>query len=352
MNLKCAPPPKIARETMLALLAATTEFAAVKPWEYMCDSDVIGLTDPSTGELRLVTVLGNAREVFGAVFYRRASGLRWLLSTLNDPEESPNLDNVAAMDALKVELLRKNELPKQDMTVLKALDFKPAGKGEIWPQFQSALPGCLPWFIDQDEAEQLLVDLPRLTSFTTLFRNHSDLFHDRSPTEIPFLPNPMPNRLLEAKDLEWRPLIVPPETFNPFKVSDAQLDQLRKLKREPKAAFEYGSQILMGSTVLDKGRPCYSRFSLLVEHDNGFLLGFDLCLATVPFNECVGTGLVKTLIKGGSLPGTILIDDDRLEPILGPLCDIFNMDLLPSEELEGLAEARESLDSFMGSGPG
>jgi hypothetical protein len=29
-------------------------------------------------------VLGNAREVFGAVFYRGASGVRWLLNTLND----------------------------------------------------------------------------------------------------------------------------------------------------------------------------------------------------------------------------------------------------------------------------
>lgn len=335
---------------MLALLAATTEFAAAKSWEYMCDSDVFGLTDPRTGEVRLVTVLGNAREVFGAVFYRRASGLRWLLNTLNDPEEGPNLENVADMDALKVELLRKNELPKEDLTVLKALDFKPAGKGLVWPQFQSVQPGWLPWFIDQAEAEQLLADLPRLTSFTTLFRNHSDLFHDRPPSEIPFLPNPMPNRPLEVKDLEWRPLIASPETFDPFKAGDEQLDQLRKLKREPEAAFEYGSQILMGSTVLEKGRPCYSRINLLVEHDNGFLLGFDLSLAPVPFNECAGKGLVETLVKSGSLPGTILIDDNRLEPVLGPFCDILNIDLLPSEELAGLAEARASLNNYMGGG--
>jgi hypothetical protein len=352
MNPKCAPPPAIARETMLALLAATTEFAAAKPWEYMCDSDVAGLIDPGTGEVRLVTVLGNAREVFGAVFYRRASGLRWLLNTLNDPEECANLEGIATMDSLKVELVRKNELPKEDLTALKALDFKPAGKGLVWPQFQSVQPGWLPWFIDQTEAEQLLVDLPRLTSFTAFFRNHSDLFHDRPPSEIPFLPNPMPNRPLEAKDLEWRPLIASPETFDPFKAGDEQLDQLRKLKREHKAAFEYGSRILIGSTVLEKGRPCFSRISLLVEHGNGFMLGFDLSLATVPFVQCAGAALVKTLVHSGSLPGTILIDDNRLEPVLAALCDILNIDLVPSEELAGLAEARASLDNFMRSGPG
>src|SRR5271163_26851 len=115
MHSKHDPPPPIARETMLALLAATTEFAAAKPWEYMYDSDVVGLTDSKTGELRLATVLGNAGEVFGAVFYRRPSGLRWLLTTLNDPEDCVNAENIGAMDALKVELLRKSELLKEDL---------------------------------------------------------------------------------------------------------------------------------------------------------------------------------------------------------------------------------------------
>ncbi len=47
-----------------------------------------------------------------------------------------------------------------------------------------------------------------------------------------------------------------------------------------------------------------------------------------------------------------MIDDIRLEPILGPLCDTLNIDLLLSEELDFLAEASESLDNFMRSGPG
>jgi len=82
------------------------------------------------------------------------------------------------------------------------------------------------------------------------------------------------------------------------------------------------------------------------------MLGFDLSLATVPFVQCAGAGLVKTLVNSGSLPGTILIDDNRLEPVLAALCDILNIDLLPSEELAGLAEARASLDNYMRSGPG
>jgi len=314
----------------------------------MCDSEVVGLADPKTGEARLATVLGNAREVYGAVFYRRASGLRWLLNALNSPEEAPNLENFGTMDALKVELVRKNELRREDLSLLKAVDFKPERQGTVWPQFQSVEPGWQPWFIDQPEAEQLLVDLPHLTAFTAFFRDHSNLFHDRPPTEIPFLPSPMPSRPLEAGDLEWRTLMASPEKLGPFKPTDEQLAQLRKLDRKNRIAVEYGSRLIMSGGVLEKGRPCFTRINLLVKHDNGIVLGFDLSLATIPFAECAGAGLVKTLVNGGFLPGKLLIDDERLVPVLGILCDVLKMDMVLRQELECLAEAKASLDNFMG----
>jgi DNA-binding protein YbaB len=194
----------------------------------------------------------------------------------------------------------------------------------------------------------LLVDLPRLTTFTTFYRDHSDLFRDRPPTEISFLPDPMPKRPLQAEDLEWRTLVASREKFQPFKPTDGQLDQLRKLKREAKAAFEYGSRIMRGGGVLEKGRPCFSRINLLVNRDKGMVLGFDLTLATIPFAECAGAGLVKTLVNGGFLPGKVLIDDSRLAPILGVLCDVLKMDLVLSADLDALAEAQASLENYMG----
>jgi len=160
---------------MLALLAATTEFAALKPWQDMADSDVVGLTDPVTGETRLGCILGNAGEVFGAAIYRGETGVRWLVNVLNGEADCLHLDDAASMDALKIELLPKREMRKEDLSRLKSLDFKPKGKGLVWPQFQSVQPGWLPWFIDQTETEQLVADVPRLSSFATLFRQHPDL---------------------------------------------------------------------------------------------------------------------------------------------------------------------------------
>jgi len=335
---------------MLALLAVTTEFAAAKPWKVMADCDVVGLMDNQTGGIRLASVLGNGGDVFGVVVYRRAAGVRWLLNILKDPEECMDVEAMGSMDCLKVELITKRFMLKADLAVLKAANYKPLGKGSVWPQFQSSLPGWPPWFIDQTEAEQLLGDLPRINAFCRLFCEHPDLYEGRRSGEIPFLPNPMPERPLQIADLDWRLLSIPPETIEPFKATDGQLKQLRALKLEPKVGFEYGTRLLLGSSVLEQGRPCYSRISLLVEHQNGLVVAFKLSLTNIPFAESTGTALVQTLIDAGIRPGIILIDDHRLESVLGPLCDALDMDLILSDELEFLDEANDALTRFTNTG--
>ena len=57
---KFAPPPPVTPETWRALLAVAADFAELKPWEFMYDSDVVGLIDPVTGETRIGCVLGAA----------------------------------------------------------------------------------------------------------------------------------------------------------------------------------------------------------------------------------------------------------------------------------------------------
>ena len=331
---------------MLALLAATTEFAAAKPWELMADCDLVGLTDPKTEETRLATVLGNGGEVFGAVIYRRATGLHWILNTLDSLKSCTDMEVMEGMDCLKVEMVSKRELVKVELDLLNQLNFKPSGKGLVWPQFQSTAPGWMPWHIDQTEAEQLLADLPRLTKFHDLFRRHPELYKNHMDGKIPMLPNPMPDRPLVEADIEWRSFLSLPTPHQPFRASAQQLTQLRSLERVPKASCEYGCKIMPGA-VVENGRPCFGRVSLLVEHQRGLVLGYELSLATAPLPESVGLGLVNTLVKNGFLPGKLLIDDLRLEPILQPFCAGLQIKLLLAYDLGFLTEAMDSLGNFM-----
>lgn len=347
MPTKLAPPPPVSPETWRALLAATSEFAALEPWEFACDSDAVGLIDPITGEMRIGHVLGNAGEVFAAVFYRRA-GLRWILAMFADVPDPEDLNHADGMDCLKVEFVPKRELSKADLSLLKAAAFKPVGKGAIWPQFRSSEPGWHPWHINQTEADQLLADLPRLTAFCRLFEQHPDLFADRLPTEIPFLPVTLPDRPLTPGDLDWRPLLLPPLTgHEPFRAGAAELEKLRALKREPGLACEFDCTLMPGGSFVEKGRPCFGRFSLLVEKQRGLVIGMDVASGALTPGEAAGRALVKALLDAKTLPEKLVIGGSRLQPVLQPLCDELGISLRPATSLPALEEAVESLSQHM-----
>ena len=344
---KLAPPPPVMPETWRALLAAATDFAALEPWEFALDSNVVGLIDPVTGETRIATVLGNAGEVFAAIFYRRA-GLRWILSMLNDTPDLEDLNTADGIDCLKLEFVPKREMEKADLTVLKAAAFKPAGKGSVWPQFRAAEPGWHPWHLNQTEADQLLADLPRLTAFHKLFEAQPELFDGRAPTEIPFLSAVLPDRPLTPADLDWRPLLLPPGTgLDPYQAPADKLAQLRVLKRVPGMTCEFDSSLLPGGSFVENGRPCFGRVSLLVEQQRGLVLGMGVQSGALNPGEAAGRGLVEALLRGGHLPEKIFIGGSRLQAVLQPLCDALQIQLWPASSLPALEEAVESLSQHM-----
>ncbi|HPY30192.1 MAG TPA: hypothetical protein PLT00_06925 [Verrucomicrobiota bacterium] len=351
MPAKLAPPPPVAPETWRALLAAAAEFAALKPWAFACDNDSVGLIDPVTGETRIGHVLGNAGEVFAAVFYRRG-GLRWILTMFSDSPDPENLNHLDGMDCLKLGFVPKRELWKEDLALLKAAGFKPVGRGPGWPQFRSTEPGWHPWHLNQAEADQLLADLPRLTAFCRLFAEHPNLYEGRGATEIPFLPAAMPDRPLTPGDLGWRPLLPPPSTaLEPFQAGGADLERLRGLRRAPELAYEFDCTLLPGGSFVENGRPCFGRFSLLVEKQSGLIAGMEVASGGLTPGEAAGRALVKTLLMGKTLPKKLFISGSRLQPVLQPLCNELGIELWPVSSLPALQEAVESLSEWM-AGPG
>src|SRR5579864_2188669 len=103
--MKLAPPPPVAHETWRQLLSLVTAFAASKPWEVVSDADVVGLEDLKSGETRICCVLGNAGQIFGAIFHRRGAGLRWLLNTVSDSPDEPGPEIAEGIDCLKLEFV-------------------------------------------------------------------------------------------------------------------------------------------------------------------------------------------------------------------------------------------------------
>lgn len=344
---KLAPPPVVAPETWRALTEAAAEFTAMAPWRFAYDSDVVGLIDPSTGETRIASVLGNAGEVFAAVFYRREAGLRWILRMIADDPEGEGLDPLEGMDCLKVEFVPKEEMWEEDMAVLNAADFKPVGRGFVWPQFRSCESGRHPWFVDQREAEQLLADLPRLAAFCKVLEAHPDEFEDRGATEIPFLPVELPDRPLTLDDIEWRDLEPPTDLgVDTFTASPADLKPLAALPRSRGATMEFDAAILPGGSFIEDGRPSYGRYMLLADGGTGAVVGMEVVSATLPVGEALIAGLVKSLTMAKALPDRIVLRTTRFLPTIEPFCSALNIGV-DVGEVPMIDEALASLSAHL-----
>lgn len=345
--MKQASPPSVAPEIWQSLLESAQAINAMEPWGYACDSDLVGWQDPVSGELCLASVMGNGGEVFAIAFYRR-EGIRWLLNLLEDNPNTTEFGLADGIDCLKLEFVAKREMTKPDLAILKAVGFKPTGKGCVWPQFRASEPGWHPWHLTEAEATQMQAYLPRAIAFYHLFAQHPDLYEGRALMDIPFLPANLPARPLKPEDLDWRPLLLPPvPELSAFQASADQLAILRQFKVQPGLNCEYDTYLMPGASFIEQGRPCFGRISLLVEIGRGLVVGMEMQNGAVQSGEAAGFGLVGSLLKAKVLPKKIIVRGSRWIPVLKSLCDDLKIELATATSLPLLDEAMASLTEYM-----
>lgn len=156
---------KIPDDTWRALCEAADALGELQLWQLMGDAELLGVDDPHTGEPVLGAVMGRLGEVFGIAIHHGPAGLRWILELATSDEPELDMDAFLAVAVLKVEFVKKAELPAEDKRRVKALGFTPRGGMRArWPLFESKRPDHMPGPIHAEDARLLLHALPRLTA--------------------------------------------------------------------------------------------------------------------------------------------------------------------------------------------
>lgn len=335
--------------TWTELFRAASQLADLEPWQFASDAEVFGLTDPSTREVRMGHILGNAGMVFAAVVYRNG-GIPWLLSMLDAESDPSPAGAFEAMDCVKLEWVHKRELEKEDLAALATSGIKIRGRGAVWPQFRSSKPGWPPWHIDGREARQLVSGLRQLTAHLRLFKDHPKLFDGRAHLEVPFLQAEVPNRELALDDLEWLPVVMPPdEPFEAATIAESDLKKLSVLGRDPDLALDFDARLVPEASFLKDGRPCFGRMALLVESDTGMVASFDLQAGGAPAGEAALSSFVALLLKAEILPTRLNVGTSKVKTALQSLCSQLGIQLVLAKQMPLLEEAFESLGQALAS---
>jgi hypothetical protein len=348
--MKAPLPPSLPVGVARELVAATDEVWRLRPWKFMSDMHVVGVRDDVTRELRIATVLGAMREVFAVILYRHPAGLGWIHSMVCDEHHGDGNRTAMfeGMDHLKVEWCPKQELERPDLELLESAGFRTSKKGSSWPRFQTSTPGWLPWFLTSEEAQQLTVDLRKVSRFAQLFRKDLTLYEDHLRGDLPIVPGG--DGALRKEDVDWTPVVLPPASaVLPVLWPKATNDLLARLPLREDVVFECTAEMVPEMPILEKNwtRPQLSRVGLLTDRRSYHVFATHCAAGFAPPTEALAGVLHEGLTKAGVRPGEIHVRNEAVAALLQPACATLGIKVVPSGDLSSADEALTALTEYL-----
>jgi hypothetical protein len=340
-----------------ALHAAAAAFKELAAWRWMADSDLFGVEDPETREVSWCCVLGQLGQIFALAAYPGAAGLDFYRRVEGgeiDPEEA-----FFGQRCLMASFGEKRELDKKDHEVIRALGLKFRGPNE-WPCFRSYEPSYLPWHLDREQARRLTLVLEQSIDVAARCRQDElTVAPDRSKRFLvrttradtgPFAkkksaPSRGPGAALAWRDVRRQ---LPPLPTRPAPPT-LDLERLRAIRakvEEVDTTWELDAFHLPIPIARGKARPFYPRVLLVVDRRDGFVVHVELDQERGVL-ELARDELPKAIQKAGVAPTSVAVARTEIREAVEPTCKALGCRLGMVDEMEKLAEAKESLIEAM-----
>jgi len=338
--------PAVPLELWRELYQASARFQAAAPWQWMVDSQVLGINNEHG--VRLLCVLGNLGEVFGLASYRGTAGANSLLRLLGGETEPESDEAGFGQDSLLVDFVPRKSLRKEDLAILGQIGFEPPPvKPKRFPEFYSHRPGYVPWFVDEAEARCLLDDLHKALRFAELLRAAPDLYASRRDFEFPFFPASV-TEPLTLEQFDWH-IVVPAVQPGDPPVDPGAFD-LPALLGLPQPAGEVWELTAFFSPmpIAEPPRPYWPKLGISVEANGGMILGFNLSGPAHTMAQAAARGLVNAIQASGKRPATIKVNFADFARALEPLARELKAGLVKTASLPMANQARQALEGFQG----
>ena len=312
MSKKLNTPTLEQWKRLYELMAGLSELA---PWEYMYEGHIFGVQFPETGSLGFVSVMGNLGEHYAVAVYLGKQGFEGFMTMQSmGPGLTPEV--VLQVPQLQAAFENREMITPEDRKIMKQLDLKFRGQN-AWPQFRSYRPGCVPWYLEKEEAQMLIHGLEQLMDVAPRFMKDPTLLKPFEPDDK-YLVRVQQNekwvdRLQEIEFPEEPPL--------QLSMNMDALNYLKSMKKQ-NAIVEVDIQ-MMEQGVRDKefDRPYFPFMLMVAEKHSYMILGFDLLSPLPSIEEMWGLvpEKVAEILANYLLPKEIQTKNPLLAVILSPL---------------------------------
>ena len=321
------------------LYAAAHEFHAMRPWEMLDASDLIGVRDTLTGETGFGACMGSGGTLFGFCLYRGADGFELYRRLMEGAIDIERDDFYAMQNCLKLELGPRSELEPNDLAVIRQLGVTFKGK-DAWPEFRSLMPGYAPWFLTEAEAQFLTLGLNAACC-------HSERV-DRGEVDKSFrdgecLVYTPVNAPRTKYDVRWEPWPVgAAKTIAPPVLNLPRINALRTKNLKTDTPWE-ADVFYLPSQVLDRERPYFVRLRVVCHQSSGYAFGGEPSMPEAPIPQLLADAICSAIEKCNLIPETIFVKGADEAAALVPLGKALGFTIQRRDILETAGFLKESL---------
>ncbi len=322
------------------------------PWEWMTEEDLFGVADPDSDQLMFISIMGMLGEHTSVSAYLGENALYDFLDFHDDPPDEMSLASAArllSMRQLQASFEDRDMLREQDRAVIKQLGLKFRGRG-AWPLFRSYEAGLVPWMVTADEARRLALALEQVLEVAPRVREDAGLLNiERDEHFLVRVPRRDGERLIWSDEVRH----VPPPEVQPVTVTidKGLLEAFKKLP--PRKLTVEVDLFMLLAAIGDRERPYYPYMLLLVNSQNGMILGQEMLVIETTYIALLADVpmlVVQRLAGVGLLPSAVHVSSPELYQVLQPVMQAAGIKLVPKHRLPELEAARESLAGFLGLG--
>ncbi|MFH0990567.1 MAG: hypothetical protein V1799_11190 [bacterium] len=331
--------PVVSLSVWNELYDAAERFKARTPWEVLDDLDLIGVSDPATGETGYGVVLGSDGTFFGFCLYRGERGLHIYRQIIDDERGE---DAFAYQDGLMAEFGGRADLETEDLRILKQLNRSYKGRAG-WPILRSLLPGYLPWFLNESEARFLTLGLQ--TACHHLGRVERGEA-DESLREDNCLVYSPANDARTEFNANWA--LLPENTHNRISaiLDLAQINSLKSKHLRNDTAWE-ADILYFPVPVMDRERPYLVRVPAICNQISGITYNATPATPDQSDQQVLADAICSVIERSTFKPDTLFVRDKYFAVALAPLAKAFDFTIRIRKKMESIQDLRAGMDQFL-----
>ena len=289
--------------------------------------------------------MGAAGDHLALGAYLGPAGLNTLYQLADSALKVDDFDKMFGQKCLMGSFEDRQMLDADDLSVIKELELKYRGHNQ-WPVFRSYEPGYYPWFLEAHQCRFL----------TYIFQQGLDVCLRKRRNQVDF-GDPWHNHFLirrphiDKNSINWtdeyQKIDPEPTNYCSFKIVDElMLKRLRSLKIQPGLVLE-ADVFYFPTPIKEKGRPYFPLVSLLIEEEQGIILGNEMFqdIKTEGY-KCLDM-LINQIQNIQKLPAKLLVSQDRSFFLYQDVCEQLGIKLEQSDDLPVMEEVRKSMAEFL-----